>query len=174
MVHPPSGSASSNHDVVMSNEATAEYLQRAGDGVLTMGGEGTVSFPVSFAYDADAGNIVFQLFTAPESTKRAILDRDSIPATLVTYDCPNPDDWTSVVVDGTLVQSDPETVDEAQFVEQATPIGMSVFDTSPRICPWSGTNSSRRAFLAGGVRSDDPTGTSESVTLATARVARPR
>jgi nitroimidazol reductase NimA-like FMN-containing flavoprotein (pyridoxamine 5'-phosphate oxidase superfamily) len=132
MVHPPSGVATSHPDVEMSDEAMTAFLQRVGDGVLTVTGESTRSFPVSFAYDAEAGAVVFQLFTAPGSAKRDALERDGIPATLVAYDCPEPDDWTSVIVDGVLVQTTPGDVNQQQYAAQATPVGMSVFDTDPQ------------------------------------------
>lgn len=131
MCHPSAAVATANPEVCMSDEAISTFLQRIGDGVLTLTGNGTSSLPVSFGYDVETGNVVLQLFTDPESPRGDQLARDSTPATLVAYDCEGPDDWTSVVVDGVLTQQTADAIDQQQFVEQATPVGMSVFDTDP-------------------------------------------
>ncbi|MGB9965310.1 pyridoxamine 5'-phosphate oxidase family protein [Halobacterium hubeiense] len=114
----------------MSAEEIAAYLQSRGDGVLTLRGDDPQSFPVSFGYDAAESRCVFQLLSTPGSATRPL--GDSTPATLVAYDVDSPDEWTSVVADGRLVEiPEPDADDRRTYVEQATAVGMSVFDADP-------------------------------------------
>jgi len=121
--------SSAERDVRMSADEVAAFLESSGDGVLTLH-DGVHSFPVSFGYDRDTDRCVFQLLTAPESAKRG-LDAET-PATLVAYAVDSPDDWSSVVVDGVLTEIPaPDAEQQRRYAEQATPIGMSVFDADP-------------------------------------------
>ncbi|WP_353634091.1 pyridoxamine 5'-phosphate oxidase family protein [Halobacterium sp. NMX12-1] len=133
MSHQPSPDGfAPEREVRMSADDVAAFLESCGDGVLTIHADDAQSFPVSFGYDPDTDRCVFQLLSAPESAKRS-LDAET-PATLVAYDIGSPDDWSSVVVDGVLAEiPTPEPDDRRRYAEQATPIGMSVFDADPRV-----------------------------------------
>ncbi|WP_336037962.1 pyridoxamine 5'-phosphate oxidase family protein [Halobacterium yunchengense] len=118
-------------DVSMTDDEAAAFLARAGDGVLTLHGDPPHSFPVSFAYDAETGRCLLQFVCHSASRKRAVL-RDDPAATLVAYETTSPDDWASVVVAGALAALDaPDADDRRAYAEQATPIGLSVFDADP-------------------------------------------
>lgn len=118
----------SGPEVELSGEDCTEFLQSAGDGVLTLHTESPCSFPVSFGYDDELGRCVLQFVSRPGSEKRRELG-DGTPATLVAYEATSPDNWASVVFDGTLVRvSNPSHEFRRAFAEQATPIGLSVFD----------------------------------------------
>lgn len=118
----------SGPEVKLRDEDCTEFLQSAGDGVLTLHTDSPCSFPVSFGYDGDIGRCVLQLVSHPGSEKRRELG-DRTPATLVAYEAASPDDWTSVVFGGTLVRvPDPSDAFRRSFAEQATPVGLSVFD----------------------------------------------
>ncbi|NIC00502.1 pyridoxamine 5'-phosphate oxidase family protein [Halobacterium sp. R2-5] len=120
----------SGPDVQMSDDEIAAYLRSRGDGVLTLHVGDGQSFPVSFGYDSAADRCVFQFLSTADSATRDL--DDETPATLVAYDIDSPDDWTSVVVDGRLVEIPGPGADERRtYAEQATAIGMSVFDADP-------------------------------------------
>jgi nitroimidazol reductase NimA-like FMN-containing flavoprotein (pyridoxamine 5'-phosphate oxidase superfamily) len=124
----PLDRSASRPDVEMCEESVAAFLQSHGDGVLTLHGDSPTSLPVSYGFDADTGRCIFQFLSHPASEKRAELD-DQTPATLVAYDVTDPDDWTSVVFDGVLEAVPiPCEGKRETYVDQATPIGMSVFD----------------------------------------------
>lgn len=119
----------SRPDVEMSEDAIGTFLQSRGDGVLTLHGDSSASFPVSFGFDSETRRCIFQFLSRMDSEKRDEL-ADETSATLVAYDITDPDDWTSVVIDGVLEElSTPRDVQREVYVDQATPIGMSVFDT---------------------------------------------
>jgi len=122
--------SASRPDVEMSDESVAAFLQSRGDGVLTLHGDTPTSLPVSFGFDSETGRCLFQFLSHSDSEKWAELD-DQTPATLVAYDVTDPDDWTSVVFDGVLEEV-PVPCEEKReaYVDQATPIGMSVFDAA--------------------------------------------
>jgi len=110
----------------MSPAALDDFLETAGDGVLTLHADEPYSFPVSFGYDPATERCVLQLVSAPDSAKRAVLD-DGTDATLVAYEWNAPDDWRSVVVSGALSRVPDDDAAHDVYAEQATPVGMSVF-----------------------------------------------
>lgn len=120
--------SASSRDVSMTDDEVAAFLSRAGDGVLTLHTTVPYSFPVSFGYDVESGRCLLQFVSRTGSRKRAAL-REEPAATLVAYDVSSPDDWASVVVEGTLVERDaPDADARTAYAEQATAVGMSVFD----------------------------------------------
>ncbi|MCG1003509.1 MULTISPECIES: pyridoxamine 5'-phosphate oxidase family protein [Halobacterium] len=116
----------------MSDDAVSEYLQSAGDGVLTLHADDPRSIPVSFGYDDETDRCVFQLLSAADGADTH--PREETPATLVAYDVDSPDDWASVVVDGVLARiPEPGPDEQRTYAEQATSVGMSVFDADPAV-----------------------------------------
>lgn len=120
----------SRPDVEMNEDAVGTFLQARGDGVLTLHGDSPTVLPVSFGFDADTGRCIFQFVSHSDSEKRDDL-ADQTPATLVAYDITGPDDWTSVVFEGVLEEVPiPSREKREAYVDQATPIAMSVFDAT--------------------------------------------
>ncbi|MUV89968.1 pyridoxamine 5'-phosphate oxidase family protein [Halapricum sp. CBA1109] len=117
----------------MSTKAMAEFLDQQGDGVLSFGGNNPYSIPMAFGYDPTDHRCIFQFVFADESRKRDLLESNG-RARLVTYDWSDPDDWTSVVVEGGLTPIGDDISEEATaagvFGPRATAVPLSAFDES--------------------------------------------
>ena len=116
--------------VEMNESDVAEYLTRQGHGVLTFSGEKPYGVPISFAYDEQNNRCVFQLLSTALSRKAARL-RESDAATLIVYEWNTPDDWRSVILEGSLEEIEPESTDAIAaaevFAEHASMIGSEIF-----------------------------------------------
>jgi len=117
--------------IEMTRTEITERLNRQGHGVLSFGGERPYGVPLSFGYDRSDGRCIFQLLSAPESTKRACIAA-SERVTLAAYEFSHVDSWWSVVVAGRMAAIAPESQDAVAaaevFAEHASVVGLSIFD----------------------------------------------
>ncbi|MFC7176159.1 pyridoxamine 5'-phosphate oxidase family protein [Halosegnis marinus] len=95
-----------DHDAregAMSDAAIDEFLLEQGTGVLALARDGEAyAVPVSFGYEA--GRALFGFFTFGESSRKLAFAEATDRACLTVYDVAGPDDWTSVVLRGPLVE----------------------------------------------------------------------
>ncbi|MFP8951905.1 pyridoxamine 5'-phosphate oxidase family protein [Natrialbaceae archaeon A-arb3/5] len=114
----------------MSESAVDTYLETRGRGTLAFGDEdGGYAVPMSFGFDRENQRCVFQFVSTADSTKQAYLS-DSNRVTLTVHDWSAIDDWTSVVVQGTLheLPADERAVAAATFKAHAAPVSFDVFN----------------------------------------------
>lgn len=124
-----------NRAVEMSDGAVVEFLGRGGTGVASFvrgPDEPPHTIPVSYGFDAEAGDLFFRFAFAPDSEKRGVVAADT-PLSFVTYERDD-DRWVSVVATGRL-----ESVEDVEVAEgileslRRTHIPMvDVFETEPR------------------------------------------
>jgi hypothetical protein len=125
----------STRSVRMDEAARNAFLGDGGTGVVSAArsaDEPPYSLPVSYGYDAAAGDFYLRLGFGPDSAKEAELG-DGTPVTLVVYDRTD-DGWRSVVARGTLAEVTEAAIDSA--VAQAMgrvhiPL-VDVFERPPR------------------------------------------
>lgn len=79
-----------------------EFLKRRGMGVLGLARDGDAyTFPIAFAYDEDTERCIFRFVMTEDSTKRSFLERTE-SVSLTVYEWNGPQDWKSVVINGTI------------------------------------------------------------------------
>jgi hypothetical protein len=124
-----------NRAVDLSEEAVVEFLGTGGTGVASFarGSEAAPhSIPVSYGFDAEAGDLFFRFAFGPDSEKRDVVGAGT-PLSFVTYDRAE-GRWHSVVATGRLESV--EDVDVAEGVleslRRAEIPMVDVFETEPR------------------------------------------
>jgi nitroimidazol reductase NimA-like FMN-containing flavoprotein (pyridoxamine 5'-phosphate oxidase superfamily) len=105
----PEGSTEheSTTSTTMSESEVDAFLDSEGHGVLAFAGESPYAIPMSYGYDADDRLLYMQLSRFDGSEKHARLD-DSKTVSLVVSQYERPDQWQSVIVDGTLTRLPPD------------------------------------------------------------------
>lgn len=77
------------------------FLEQQGHGVLSLAAEGEAyGFPVSFGYDGEALWFVFQ--RPGETSRKEAFATETTKASFLAYAVEDKNDWTSVIVSGTL------------------------------------------------------------------------
>ena len=94
-------SESVNRTVEMAAAEIDATLEETGLGILAFAGEQPYAIPMSFGYDSGREELYLQLGAFEGSEKQARLD-DSAAVTLVVLEYERPDQWRSVIVEGTL------------------------------------------------------------------------
>jgi nitroimidazol reductase NimA-like FMN-containing flavoprotein (pyridoxamine 5'-phosphate oxidase superfamily) len=114
----------------MSGPEKEAFLEIENTGILTVPiDEDTApySIPVSFAFDPDREQIVFQFVNHPESTKMRFIE-ESRPATLTVLDQRSGKGWISETVTGRMHRLSPEhTKRAARRFEETTDGEVNVF-----------------------------------------------
>ncbi len=114
----------------MSQDEMTAFLQERGHGVLAFGDEdGGYATPMSFGFDADNRQCIFQFVFGSNSTKRTYVEREAT-ATLVVHERPAIDDWRSVVAEGDVEPLSNTSVQRAAavFADHANVTSFDVFD----------------------------------------------
>ncbi|MFD1599299.1 pyridoxamine 5'-phosphate oxidase family protein [Halobellus rarus] len=119
--------------VVLDREAIDELLGTGGVGVLALAEESDpYAIPVSYGYDADAGELYLRLGFGEESEKRRYLKRSDRAALVVTAEGDH--GWESVVVRGPLSEI-PEANIDGTVVEAIRSIDIpffTIYEEAPR------------------------------------------
>ena len=102
--------------VTMDDDAIESFLTAEGYGVLAFGGEPPYAIPMSYGYDPDAGAVHVHMSEFEGSEKAARLDGPK-PVSLVVSRYGGPDQWRSVVVDGTLSELSEADVERRDVLE---------------------------------------------------------
>ncbi|QCC46874.1 pyridoxamine 5'-phosphate oxidase family protein [Halobellus limi] len=119
--------------VVMDRDEIDELLGTGGVGVLGLAEESDpYAIPVSYGYDADAGEVYLRLGFGEESEKERYLESSERAALVVTAE----DDrgWASVVVRGPLAEI-PEASIDGTVVEAIRSIDIpffTIYEEAPR------------------------------------------
>lgn len=93
---------------VMSSEEIVAFLESKGTGVLALPAQDRpYAVPVSYAFDDRSEELLLRLGHLEDTEKDQHLDGPT-PARVVVYE---PEGPRSVIVDGTLVELDPEALD---------------------------------------------------------------
>jgi len=95
------GSAETVTPTTMSDDEIDTFLGSEGYGVLAFDGESPYAIPMSYGYDADERVLYIHLAAFDGSEKQARLER-SPTVSFVVSRYARPDQWRSVVIDGTL------------------------------------------------------------------------
>lgn len=102
--------------VTMDDDEIASFLNAEGYGTLAFGGEPPYAIPMSYGYDPDSREVYIHMSAFEGSEKGARLD-GATPASLVVSRYEGPDQWRSVVVDGTLSKLSEADVDRRDVFE---------------------------------------------------------
>lgn len=93
----------------MSDTEIDDFLESAGYGILALDGDSPYAIPLTFGYDADRGELYLHVSTFDGSEKRARLaDSNSVSMVVTRYE--RPDQWRSVIIDGSLVRLSPAEI----------------------------------------------------------------
>jgi hypothetical protein len=126
---------STTRTVRLDDDARDEFLGTGGTGVLSAvksADEPPFSLPVSYGYDAAAGDLYLRLGFGPDSAKDAALT-DGTPVTLVVYDRTD-DGWRSVIAEGRLEEVTEASIDSGvvEAMERIHIPLVDVFERHPR------------------------------------------
>lgn len=100
----------------MSDEAVDSFLQSEGYGILAFDGDSPYAIPMSYGYDSNERVLYVHLANYEGSEKQRRLN-ESNRVVLVVSQYERPDQWQSVVVDGTLSQLSNNDVRERNVFE---------------------------------------------------------
>ncbi|QZX99151.1 pyridoxamine 5'-phosphate oxidase family protein [Halobaculum rubrum] len=117
--------------VEMSDTEIDEFLESTGHGVLALAGEQPYAIPVSYGYDLETGTCYLQLSRFNESEKHRRLDA-SANVSLVVVEYARPDQWKSVIVDGSLTKVSSDAVDEGTMLDAYAESNLASIDVFSR------------------------------------------